>query len=187
MTWAEANQFLIEQVRSRWPAWTPTDMEIKDWCRVLSRYAKNIAEKAMFSYVKDARRITRRPLIAVFITKAKLAINQVFIPEKEEEFKPEPGRIYGKPAREKAFTMILNGKEGKTKRWLIDFLRANPNMIPSGASLPTTSEARGLASDSVGSPSDSVGGILQTTPAFLGKPNPEYDENYNPPDDDIPF
>lgn len=180
MTWVEANQFLIEQVRSRWPTWKPTDMEIKDWCRVLGYYAKDIAKEAMFNYVKDANRITRRPLIAVFITKAKLLINKVEMPEKEEEFRPEPGRIYGKAARDKVFTSILNGAEGKTKRWLIDFLKASPTKIPPGATLPVTSEAKGL-------PGDSAGSVLRGTTAFLGKPNPDFDESYQQPDDDIPF
>lgn len=187
MTWTEANQFLIEQVQSRWPAWKPTDMEIQDWCRVLGYYAKDIAEKAMFNYVVDAKRITRRPLIAVFITKAKLLVNKVRMPEKEEVFEPEPGRIYGKAARNKAFTSILNGEEGKTKRWLIDFLRRYPTLMPIGVSLPATSEARGLAASSMGGSGDSVGDVLQTTPSLLGRPNPDFDESYQSPNDDIPF
>lgn len=182
MNWTETNQFLIEEVQSRWPAWKPTDMEVKDWRRVLGCYAKDVAEEAMFNYVKDANRITRRPLIAVFITKAKLLINRTITTEETEAFKPEPGKLYGKPAREKAFTGILNGEEGSGKRWLIDFLRGNPALIPSGVTLPTTSEAKGPVDDS-------VGGVLRVTPALLGKPNPGWvgDNPEPPPDDDIPF
>jgi len=188
MTWAEANQFLIEQVRSRWPTWKPTDMEVQDWCRVLGCYSWDIAKKAIFNYVKDAKRITRRPLIAIFITKAKVLVNQVKMPAKDETFKPEPGKLYGKPARNKAFTLILNGENCKTKRWLIDFLRANPTLIPFGVSLPTTGEAKGLIDDSVGGSKDSVGGVLQNMPVFSGKPNPNWvGEDPPPPDDDIPF
>lgn len=180
MNWTDSNGFFQKEICGRWPSWEPTEIEKKDWCRVLGYYAKDIAKEAMFNYVKDANRITQRPLIAVFITKAKLLVNKAKMPKEEEEFRPEPGRIYGKPARDKVFTAILNGAEGKTKRWLVDFLKANPTKIPIGATLPVRNEARGLADDSVGS-------ILRVTPAFLGKPNPEYDENYKPPDDDIPF
>lgn len=180
MTWTEANQFLIEQVQSRWPAWKPTDMEIQDWCRVLGRYTKDVAEEAMLSYVEDAGRITRRPLIAIFITKAKLLINKT--PEEEEVFEPVPGKLYGKPAQDKAFTMILGSGDCAGRRWLIDYLRRNPALIPIGVSLSTTSDARGL-------PDDSVGGVLQVTPALLGKSNPDWvgDDPGPSPDDDIPF
>jgi hypothetical protein len=183
----ESRKFLTEEICQRWPSWKPTDKEIQDWCEVLGYYFWDVAAQAMFNYIKDAKRITARPLIAIFIEKARAIPKQ---PKRQEpEYVRQEGVLYGKKAREQAYRLILNGQNSPTKEWLINFLRINPKLMPSGVSLPATGLANSLPDnpDGCSDASEDLGEVIENTGGAVFRPNPDYDENYVPPDDEIPF
>lgn len=81
-------------------------------------------------------------------------------------------------ARNRAWTDILTGEydinNGKTKRWLTGYLQVHKDQIPAGIKLP---EAEQLMPNTIGT--------IVAEEVF--NPNPSYNENYEPPKDDIPF
>jgi hypothetical protein len=138
VTYNEAEKFFNEEIRPRWPDWTPTGVEIKDWCNVIYHYAILVAMQAIQNYIRDANKVTRRPLIAHFITKANL-----LVPHKETEkyeHNYPPGTIVGAKAREISFRGILDGTRPMHDAgfdWLVNILKENPKLIPAPFTLET--------------------------------------------------
>ena len=188
MTYTESIDFLEKQVKSRWPEWRPTDQETKDWCGVLGYYSWDVAAGAMFNYIKDATKITKRPLIAVFITKAKLILVNRPKP-KEVPFAPQAGVLYGNKAMEQAFRLILAGGDTPSRRFVRHYLDLHPEKTPAGVTLTATSEATTLPDNNEGcfngqDEPESLGGAL----GAVFKKNPNWvGENPLPPEGDLPF
>ena len=183
MKFSESNDFLRDEIQGRWPEWKPTAIEIRDWCGVLGYYDIETAGQAMFNYVKDATKTTRRPQIGVFIAKAKLVIaNRKEGPK--TAFTPQTGQIYGEPARDKAFKSILDGTydpdQGRSKRWLMRYLESNPALLPSGMGSAIVGQASSLPESPASQTIDGQTAIFQPNPDWVG-PEPL------PPEDDLPF
>lgn len=116
----ESKQFVSEVLKGFWSRWEPNDEELRAWIIKLKPYDYERAKTAVRNLFFTMNQRMVEPPAGKIIK--HLNINAVIETSPEDEYKREPGKIYGKEARDTAFANILNGPDNKTRRWLVEYL-----------------------------------------------------------------
>lgn len=121
MTNNEAEQFVNKVLRGLWPSWKPTDIFLDLWVSKLGNYDYFRAEQELKNWLCETDYITKTPPINKILKYLNAKKAGIFI-EQQDEYIKEPGVLYGREARDKAFADILNGSDNRTRRWLVKYL-----------------------------------------------------------------
>lgn len=121
MTDNEATQFIENVLKGLWPSWSPTDMQYGLWISKLRNYDYFKAERELKNWICETDYVAKAPAIGKILKYFNAKKVGTFV-EQREEFVKEPGKLYGKEARDKAFADILNGPDNRTRRWLVKYL-----------------------------------------------------------------
>ena len=119
MTTLEAKKIVEEVLQGLWPRWSPNTYEVTSWVNKLRTYHYEKAEKAINTMFYEIEKRSIEPPAGRIVARLKAEAVEF---QPTDDFKKEPGKLYGKEARDKAFADILNGPDTKTRRWLMKYL-----------------------------------------------------------------
>jgi len=121
MTEIDARQFIKNVMQGLWLSWKPSDILLELWVSKLRNYDYFKAEREIKNWICETDYVAKAPAIGKILKYFNAKKVGTFV-EQREEFVEEPGKLYGKEARDKAFADILNGPDNKTRRWLVKYL-----------------------------------------------------------------
>lgn len=121
MTEIDARQFITNVMQGLWPSWKPSDILLELWVSKLRNYDYFKAEREIKNWMCETDYVAKAPAIGKILKYFNAKKVGTFV-EQREEFVKEPGKLYGKEARDKAFADILNGPDTRTRRWLVKYL-----------------------------------------------------------------
>ena len=215
MTFQQAESCFDKFILGRWPDWKPTEMERTDWILTLQRFTEDAVKIATFKYTQS-HELYKKPKLPLLITLLNLnsGMKKVYrdapllfwlIRERDGAMKP----IYGITGRTYTIEEIKRIAERTSKRYSPDYQGDNwtplhsrdeheQEKYPYGR-FPINAEAkkepviatvfkeRILIKEMTKDLFRPDKKIDDTKPTTEYVPNPDYEEDYVPPDDSIPF